>query len=102
MPIADEDRTAAATLKADYNRITECLKESAGITNDMLREMCRLREERVRLLHRIEVLETANRELRAWRNVAEKIKVALDREEIENAESVSTDGPVPQDRGSGV
>ena len=97
MPIADEDRTAAATLKADYNRIAAYVKEAAGLTNDLLREMCRLREERVRLLHRIEVLETANRELRAWRNVAEKIKIALDKEEITNAEPVSADRPISPD-----
>ena len=97
MPIADEDRTAYVTLKSDYNHIAECVKEAAAINNDLLREMNRLREERVRLLHRIEVLETANREMRAWRNVAEKIKVALDWEGIENAESVPADRPASPD-----
>lgn len=102
MPIADEDRTAAGALEANYHKIVDCIKDAANINRKLLREMNRMREENARLRHRIEVLETANREMRAWRNVAEKIKVALDWEGSENAESVSTDGPVPQDRGSGV
>ena len=97
MPIADEDRTAAGALEANYHRIVDCIKDSANINRKLLREMNRMREENARLRHRIEVLETANREMRAWRNVAEKIKEALGREEIENAEPVSADRPVPPD-----
>lgn len=97
MPIADEDRTAAGALEANYHKIVDCIKDAANINRKLLREMNRMREENARLRHRIEVLETANREMRAWRNVAEKIKEALGREEIDNAESVSADRPISPD-----
>ena len=97
MPVAEEDRTAAGTLEASYRRIGECVKDAAAINRSMLSELNRLRESNARQRRRIEVLETENRELRAWRNVAEKIKEALGREEIENAEPVSADRPVSPD-----
>lgn len=97
MPIADEDRTAAGALEANYHKIVDCIKDAANINRKLLREMSRMREENARLRHRIEVLETANREMRAWRNVAEKIKEALGREEIDNAEPVSADRPISPD-----
>ena len=102
MPVADEDRTAAGTLEANYKRIGECAREAAVINRRLLSELNRLRESNARQRRRIEVLEAANRELRAWRDVAEKLKIALGKEEITNAEPISADGSVPQDRGGSV
>lgn len=97
MPVAEEDRTAAGTLEADYKRIGECVREAAAINRRLLSELNRLRESNARQRRRIETLETANRELRAWRDVAEKLKIALGKEEITNAESVSADRPISPD-----
>lgn len=97
MPVAEEDRTAAGTLEADYKRIGECAREAAVINRRLLSELNRLRESNARQRRRIETLETANRELRAWRDVAEKLKIALGKEEITNAESVSADRPISPD-----
>lgn len=97
MPVADEDRTAAAALDANYKRIAESLKEAAIINRKMLTELKELRERNARYRRRIEMLEAANRELRAWRDVAEKLKIALRMEEIANAEPVSADRPVSGD-----
>lgn len=97
MPVAEEDRTAAGTLEADYKRIGECVREAAAINRRLLSELNRLRESNARYRRRIETLETANRELRAWRDVAEKLKIALGKEEITNAESVSADRPISPD-----
>ena len=97
MPVAEEDRTAAGTLEADYKRIGECVREAAVINRRLLSELNRLRESNARQRRRIETLETANHELRAWRDVAEKLKIALGKEEITNAESVSADRPISPD-----
>ena len=97
MPVAEEDRTAAITLHDCYKRIEECVRDANSINRTMLSELNRLRECNARQRRRIEVLETANRELRAWRDVAEKLKIALGMEEIANAEPVSADRPVSPD-----
>lgn len=97
MPVAEEDRTAAGTLEANYKRIGECVREAAVINRRLLSELNRLRESNARQRRRIETLETANRELRAWRDVAEKLKIALGKEEITNAKPISADRPISPD-----
>lgn len=97
MPVADEDRTAAATLDANYKRIAASLKEAAAVNRKMLTELKELRERNARYRRRIETLEAANRELRVWRDLGQRIKAVLREEDVENAEPVSADGPVSGD-----